>query len=91
MGYQGHQFLLKIHTHFDKKLEIVKRPSTYHWVPNELTDVTAYLNRLGHKVTQGFQVQPKRWIVERTFAWLGKYRRLSKDYEFKISHSEHFI
>ena len=30
---------------------------------------------------KGFEVLPKRWIVERTFAWLGKYRRLSKDYE----------
>ena len=29
----------------------------------------------------GFVVLPKRWIVERTFAWLGCYRRLSKDYE----------
>jgi putative transposase len=29
----------------------------------------------------GFQVQPKRWIVERTFGWLNHYRRLSKDYE----------
>ena len=30
---------------------------------------------------EGFVVLPKRWIVERTFAWLKKYRRHSKDYE----------
>jgi putative transposase len=30
---------------------------------------------------KGFQVQPRRWVVERTFAWLSNYRRLSKDYE----------
>ena len=29
----------------------------------------------------GFEVIPWRWVVERTFAWLGNYRRLSKDYE----------
>ncbi len=29
----------------------------------------------------GFTVQPRRWVVERTFAWLGQFRRLSKDYE----------
>jgi len=42
-------------------------------------------------VIVGLSVQPKRWIVERTFSWLGKYRRLSKDYEFKMTHSENFI
>ena len=30
---------------------------------------------------EGFELLPHRWIVERTFGWLGRYRRLSKDYE----------
>jgi len=38
-----------------------------------------------------FVVLPKRWIVERTFAWLGKYRRLSKDYETLTPSSESMI
>lgn len=39
----------------------------------------------------GFVVLPRRWVVERTFAWIGKYRRLSKDYEALPSVSEAFI
>lgn len=39
----------------------------------------------------GFEVQPKRWIVERTFAWLNNYRRLSKEYEVLEGTSESFI
>jgi putative transposase len=39
----------------------------------------------------GFVVLPKRWIVERTFAWLGRYRRLSKDYETNPRSSEAWI
>lgn len=34
---------------------------------------------------------PKRWIVERTFAWLNNYRRLSKDYERRVLHSESML
>jgi putative transposase len=39
----------------------------------------------------GFVVQPKRWIVERTFGWLNRYRRLSKDYEYLTATSETMI
>ena len=38
-----------------------------------------------------FVVLPKRWVVERTFGWLGKYRRLSKDYETLPTSSETMI
>jgi putative transposase len=41
--------------------------------------------------TQGFLLLPKRWIVERTFGWFGRYRRLSKDYEYLTQTSEAMI
>ena len=37
---------------------------------------------------KGFQVLPHRWVVERTLGWLGRYRRLSRDYEHTVSSSE---
>ncbi len=39
----------------------------------------------------GFQVLPRRWVVERTLGWLGRYRRLSKDYELLPEVSESMI
>jgi putative transposase len=40
---------------------------------------------------KGFQLLPRRWVVERTFGWFGRYRRLSKDYEFQTDTSENMI
>jgi len=40
---------------------------------------------------KGFHVLPRRWVVERTFGWLGRYRRLSKDYEQLPENSEALI
>ena len=63
----------------------------------KLIDWTA---NFGHWVLQiikrcddvkGFVVLPRRWVVERTFSWLGKYRRLSKDYESLTDSSEAMI
>jgi len=41
--------------------------------------------------TKGFVVLPKRWIVERTFSWIVRYRRHSKDYERNPETSEAMI
>ena len=39
----------------------------------------------------GFAVLPRRWVVERTFGWIGRYRRMSKDYETLPASSEAMI
>jgi putative transposase len=38
-----------------------------------------------------FQVLPRRWVIERTFGWLGRYRRLARDYEHTTSSSESMV
>ncbi len=39
----------------------------------------------------GFELLPHRWVVERTFGWFGRYRRLSKDYDYYSGVTEAFI
>ncbi len=40
---------------------------------------------------KGFKIVPRRWVVERTFGWFGRYRRLAKDYELRPERSESMI
>ncbi len=40
---------------------------------------------------RGFELRPKRWIVERTLGWFNLYRRLSKDYEYHTRNSEAMV
>jgi len=59
------------------------------WVRDKCGWVLAIIKRSDD--VKGFQVLPRRWVVERTFAWLGRYRRLSKDYEGCCESSEALI
>ena len=46
---------------------------------------------ISKKIKDTFAVLPMRWVVERTFAWLGHYRRLSKDYEIRKLTAENMV
>ena len=43
------------------------------------------------KEAKGFVLLPRRWVVERTFGWLGRYRRLSRDFEHTVGSSEAMV
>ena len=57
----------------------------------ELRRHDGYELRIVKRKDRAFKVVGLTWIVERSFAWLGRYRRLSKDYEFRVQTSEAMI
>lgn len=59
------------------------------WAKNTLGVIIQIITRI--QGTQGFQVQPRRWVVERTFGWLIRHRRLARDYEPLPTNSEAMI
>ena len=59
------------------------------WVEQTCPWVLEIIRRTDSR--KGFHVRPHLWIVERTFGWLGRYRRLSKDYECLPQSSEAMI
>jgi putative transposase len=59
------------------------------WVQTNLNAVLEIVLKLGDQ--KGFQVLPKRWIIERTFAWISRNRRLARDYERLAQSSEAFL
>ena len=63
-------------------VEAVKRPRRWVWWPEGSEPPPA---------PTGLRVLKRRWVVERTFAWLGRYRRLSKDYEALPASEEAWI
>jgi putative transposase len=59
------------------------------WTQHNLQAVLEIVLKLGNQ--KGFQVLPKRWVIERTFAWITRNRRLARDYERLAQSSEAFI
>jgi putative transposase len=85
--------LEKLYEHF-RRIKVVFGDAAYgrndlpNWVLGTFRwTLQTVLRPVGVK---GFVVLPKRWIVERTFAWLRRYRRHSKDYEKTTASSESF-
>lgn len=54
-------------------------------------DVMQCTLHISKKLQDTFAVLPKRWIVERTFAWMGNFRRLAKDFEVLTQAAENMI
>ena len=83
-GYQG-QDLQNIFSNNGIELEIVKRPAGRKRVYNERWEVEWI------PLERKFSVLSRRWVEERTYAWMGRNRRLSKDYEYLPETSEAYL
>lgn len=78
------QLLTRIQRFTWKRMKLVWADGNYTGTLKDWVKATlGWVFQVVHKPSdqQGFAVLPKRWIVERTFAWLNRQRRLSKDYE----------
>ncbi len=81
MGYRGERLRQWILENTDWELEIVQKPRRWGWYPEDVEPAPM----------PAFTVLKRRWVVERTFAWLCRNRRLSKDYEYLPTSSETMI
>ena len=77
MGYQGQNIKI-LAKQFKKEIEIVKRQKKWGWFPEEVIDVGQYLEEIGYSVVKGFRILQRRWVVERTFAWVGLLEKQAK-------------
>lgn len=89
----GARLVLNLLTHF-KRLKLIWADGGYagqlvHWVKDHMRRMLQIVKRTDD--AKLFYILPRRWVVERTFAWLGRYRRLSKDYELLTQSSETMI
>jgi putative transposase len=84
-GYQG-RFEAWVAAELGWRVEVVQHPDAglrFVWLPAGAPPPEPR--------PKGFRLLPRRWVVERTFAWLGRCRRLSKDHEGRCATGEAWI
>lgn len=91
---EGAEWLLVNHQAAFPRLKVIRVDQGYKdwlvaWAAEHYDLTIEVIEKPANQV--GFVVAPKRWVVERTFAWLGRNRRLSKDYERLPEASESWV
>jgi putative transposase len=86
----GKQALTEFRRHV-KRPRIIWVDAAYQGTAKWAYVLWAWFVEIVRRPSGRFEVQPKRWIVERTFGWWNRARRLSKDYERTIESSTGFI
>jgi transposase len=89
-GFRGEPFASWLREHLGCRVEILKqpwieRPGKWVWKQGKM-----HWQRDRQK-SPGFQVTPRRWVVERSLAWITRWRRLARDHEGLPASSEAFI
>ena len=88
LGYKSYAFERAVRERWGARVEIKKHAwqgSQSLWLPEGVEPPPAVTK------PKGFVVLPDRWVVERTFGWIGRHRRHSRDYETLPEQSEFFI
>ena len=81
MAYRGQRLRTWVEDACGWTLEVVQRPRRWGWYPIDVEPPPM----------PAFTVLPRRWVVERTIAWIGRYRRLRNEYEDLPESSEAMI
>ena len=95
-GTTASRVLRRLKPEYSGRLEVVRGDRKYR---NDKLDRWMKTQGVGYKIevikrpkdAEGFVLLPKRWVVERTFGWIGRYRRQSRDYEYNTTSSEAMI